>query len=312
MGVSAIVLGLMSITGPPPSPASASLYQLAYRAPEGCPTEDEMRAAVTAHVRAGTRPSDVRIEIELATVDGRFAGEMRATDRFGSEDRRALAGADCGEVARALAFLAGLAVELGERRPEALISTAPPAPPRPAPPQPHSFRIAGRVMAGATGGLADGPSLVGEVGVAFEDVRPGLFAPGLVGAILLAGDNQIDGQRGSAELSLFGARLAACPVRLSKAKVELRPCVGVTFGRVWGRATSLTSSPTVIEPWLSAEAILDFRWFLSEQIFAEAEGGAVLPLERTSYAFAFQPSDQPLYTVPWVTGRVAAGFGYRF
>jgi hypothetical protein len=308
MGVSAIVLGLMSFAA---SPASSGLYQLAYRAPEGCPTEDEMRAAVTAHVRSGTRPSDVRIEIEIATVDGRFAGEMLATDRFGSENRQALAGTDCDEVANALAFLAGLAVELGERRPADLISTAPPPPARPAPP-PHSFRIAGRILAGITGGLSDGPSFVGEVGVTFEDIRPRLFALALVGAILVAGDNQIDGRRGTAELSLLGGRLGACPVRLAKARVELRPCAALTFGEVWGRATSLANAPTVTEPWLSVETTLAVRWFLSAQIFAEVEGGAVFPLERPSFAFVFQPNGQPLYTVPRATGRVAGGIGYRF
>lgn len=309
MGVCAMVLGLLAVAA---SPADSRPYALTYRAPEGCPTEAQMSAAVTAHVRSGTRPSGVRIEIEIAAVDGRFTGHLLAADRFGSENRQAVDGASCGEIARALAFLAGLAVELGERRQVDLVSMgAPPGAP-PAAPAPHSFRIAGRILAGVTGGLADAPSLMGEVGVVLDDVRPRVFAPALEGAILVAGDSQIEGRRGSAALSLLGGRLAACPVRLSKSKAELRPCLGAAFGEVWGRATSLTDAPTVTEPWLSAEGTLALRWFVTSQILAEVEGGAVFPLMRPSYSFAFQPAGQPLYTVPRVTGRIAAGVGFRF
>jgi hypothetical protein len=309
MSVSAMLLSLALFAA---SPAGSGPYVLSYRAPEGCPTEDQMSAAITAHVRNGTRPSGVRIEIEIVTVDGRFAGALVATDRFGSENRQSVDGSNCGEIARALAFLAGLAVELGERRQEDVVSTGAPPAAQPAGPPPHSFRITGRILAGVTGGLADVPSLMGEVGIVLEDIRPRVFAPALEGAILVAGDSQIDGQRGSAELSLFGGRLAVCPARLSKSKAELRPCAGVAFGEVWGRATSLTNAPTVTEPWLSAEATLAVRWFFTSQILGEVEGGAVFPLVRPSYSFEFQPVGQPLYTVPRVTGRIAAGVGFRF
>lgn len=309
MSVSAMVLGLALFAAPP---TGSGAYLLTYRAPEGCPTEAQMRAAVTAHVRNGTRPSGVRIEIEIATLDGRFRGDLLATDRFGSENRQSVDGATCGEIARALAFLAGLAIELGERREVDLVATGAPPAAQPAGPPPHAFRLAGRILAGVTGGLADAPSLMGEVGVAVEDVRPRVFAPALEGALLIAGDSQIVGPRGSAQLSLLGGRLAACPVRLSRSKAELRPCAGAAFGQVWARATSLTNAPTVTEPWLSAEVTLALRWFFTSQILAEVEGGAVFPLVRPSYSFEFQPADQPLFTVPRVTGRIAAGVGFRF
>jgi|SRR5579871_1914836 len=309
MSVGAMVLGFTVLAA---SPAAVSPYVLTYRAPEGCPTQDQMNAAVAAHVRSGTRPSGVRIDIAIAARDGHFVGELFATDRFGSENRQAVDGPNCAEIARALAFLAGLAVELGERRQVDLVATgAPPTTPPPVPP-PHSFRLAGRILVGVTGGLSDVPSLMGEVGVSLEDVRPRVFAPALQGAILVAGESQIEGPRGSAQLSLLGGRLDACPVRLSRSKAELRPCAGAALGEVWGRATSLINAPTVTEPWLSAEVTLALRWSLTSQILAEIEGGAVFPIARPSYAFEFQPAGQPLYTVPWVTGRVAAGVGFRF
>ena len=224
-----LMAGAPTPAGPapsPPPPLGAALYVLRYRTTAGCPTEDRMRADVGAHLRQGIRPSGVEIEIQLAGTAGQFTGQLLATDRFGAEDRQSLSGADCSEIARALAFLAGLAVELGERRQAELVRAAPPASdqrPPPAPPPPHAFRIAGRILAGATGGLADGPSLLGEVGVAVEDTRPRFFAPAFVGALLVAGENQIEGRRGSAELSLLGGRLAVCPVRLSRIEGRAPP-----------------------------------------------------------------------------------------
>jgi hypothetical protein len=310
MGWSAIVLVIASIAAA--SPASAEPYDLIYQAPDGCPTEGQLRADVAAHVRSGTRPSGVQIRIEIAVAGGQFRGELSATDRFASENRQSLDGRDCAEIAHALAFLAGLAVELGERRQTELASMSRPLP-APAPPLARRpFMITGWIMAGATGGLADVPSLSGELGVAIESTRLRLFAPGIAVAILVAGDSQIDGQRGTAELSLVGGRLTTCPLRLVKSKVDFRPCAAVTFGEVWGRATSLTNAPTVTEPWLSAEATVAVRWLFTSQIFLAVEGGVVFPLERPSYSFAFQPEGQPLYTVPPMTGRISAGCGLRF
>jgi hypothetical protein len=310
MGLSAIVFGIASIAAA--SPVSPEPYALIYRAPEGCPTEGQLREDVAAHVRIGTRPSGVQIRIEIGVVDGQFTGELSAADRFGSENRQSLGGRDCAEIAHALAFLAGLAVELGERRRTDLTTTSRPPPAPALSPVQRPFMITGWIMAGVTGGMADVPSLSGEIGVGIESTRPRLFAPGIEGAILVAGGGEIDGQRGTAELSLLGGRLVACPLRLAKSKVDLRPCAGVTLGEVWGRATSLTNAPTVTEPWISAEATLAVRWLLTSQILFEVEGGAVFPLERPSFAFAFQPNGQALYTVPPVTGRVSAGCGFRF
>lgn len=311
MALSAIVLGLASIAAA--SPTSPTPYALTYRAPEGCPTEAQLRADVAAHVRGGTRPSGVQIRIEIASAGAQFSGELFATDRFGSENRQSLVGADCAEIAHALAFLAGLAVELGERRPSEVVATSPPPAPPAEPPRPErSFAITGWVMAGVTGGLADVPSPSGEIGVGLESTRPRLWAPGIAAALLVAGDSQIDGPRGSAQLSLLGGRLAACPLRFARSKVDLRPCAGVTFGQVWGRATSLMNAPSVTEPWLSAEATLAVRWLATSRILLEVEGGAVFPIERPSFAFAFQPDGQAFFTVPSVTGRVSAGCGFRF
>ena len=70
MGPAAVVLGLASMaaagTGTPaPDPTP---YTLSYRAAQGCPPEDLLRADVAAHVRSALRPSGVRIEISIVAA----------------------------------------------------------------------------------------------------------------------------------------------------------------------------------------------------------------------------------------------------
>jgi hypothetical protein len=259
----------------------------------------------------------VRIEIQIVAAHGRFQGDLLATDRLGSEDRQVVGGEDCAEIAHALAFLAGVAIELGERRPVAppspAIATPAPVIATPGPRAPPArVRITGSLMGGVIGGLADGPSPTGVVAIGVEDARDRRVALGVEAAVLVAGGRPIESPRGSAELSLLGGRLAACPLRLVRWSIDVRPCAGVTLGAVWGRATSLANAPSVEERWASAEATVAVRWLLPSGVFAELEGGAIFPFVRPSYTFEFQPAGQPLYAVPRVTGRASLGAGFGF
>jgi hypothetical protein len=291
---------------------------LKYEAPQVCPTEDLLRADIAAHVRSGARSSGVRIEIHIVAADGRFAGELLATDRLGSEDRQSVEGDNCAEIAHALAFRAGVAIELGEGPPTSIaVSTAartPPGTPSPALPpsvRPRAFWITGRIMAGIMGGLSNGPSPSGEVGVAIEDARPRVLAVAAEAALLVA-ENRIHGTGGSADVSLVGGRLAVCPARISTPHVEIRPCAGLALAAVRVRATSLVNAPSVTQRWTATEATLAARWSLTERIFVDLEGGLVFPLVRPSYAFEFDPPGEALYTVPRVTAGAAGGVGFRF
>ena len=160
--------------------------------------------------------------------------------------------------------------------------------------------------------MADGPSLLGEAGLSVEDTRRRSLCPGVRGRgsrCRRESDRWAERERGAVAAWREARRLSGASF---ESKAELRPCAGLTFGEVRGQATSLTNSPTVTEPWLSAEATLAVRWFLTSQLLAEVEGGAVFPIERPTYAFVFQPDNQPLYAVPRVTERIAAGVGFRF
>src|SRR6186713_656019 len=110
----ASVFGLMLAADAAAVPAAAP-YALAYRAVPGCPDEAALRADVAGHVHDAARASGVRIAIQIDAAARGFAGAIVTVDRFGNEDRRQLDAADCGELAHALAFMAGVAIDLGAR-----------------------------------------------------------------------------------------------------------------------------------------------------------------------------------------------------
>jgi hypothetical protein len=98
-------------------------------------------------------------------------------------------------------------------------------------------------------------------------------------------------------------------LRFGNAEVALRPCVGGELGTVDAQGHIAVQPRSAIETWGSVEATLRLQWLAARSFFAEASGGAVLPIERTRYYF--EP-DRTLYRVPWLTARAAVGIGVRF
>jgi hypothetical protein len=313
MGFAAAVLHLaLLMTAAATADSGARL--LTYDAPAGCPREEQWRADVEGHVHDRARLRDFRIELVLVAGGGQFSGQLVTTDRAGVQARRSIAGPNCGDVAHALAFLAGLAVDLAgpAARQETPAAPAPAPTPPPRPPSPtilRSLAFTTLASAGLRGGLADGPRPVGEIGFGVSDARARVLAPA-VRLTLIAGQGEIDGPGGSAELRLITERLTVCPLRISAGQVEARPCAGVEAGGVWARASSLANQSTNVERWVSVEATVAVRWLAGKSLFVELEGGAVLPIIRDSYTFAFQPGT-PLYRTPALTARGAAGIGFR-
>ncbi len=315
----AALLVLLTALGVANDPGDRASYALTYQAAPGCPDETQLRADLDAHIHDRARARGARVEIILQRSGRETAGEMTLDDRAGNRQRRSLHGPDCADVAHALAFLAGLAIDLAPAEaappasPPRVVVSAPVVvvpPPPPSPPAGHRFAAAIRAAGELRGGLADAPRPVGVIGLTVEDLRPRRFAP-TAGIAVVGGGGGMTGPRGSADLWLLGGRLSFCPLRLLPAGVELRPCAAGEVGSVWARATTLVNPPSVRRPWLSAEATLSVRWPRRGRVFADLEAGVIVPLIRSAYTFAFDPG-QPLYAVPAVTARAAAGGGYRF
>jgi hypothetical protein len=278
------------------------------------------------------------VDLAIEARDGRYVGTLVAFDDRGEQGSRRIQGATCAEVAHALAFLAGLAIELGGHiEPE----SPPPSPPPPSPPPvrkvervepaappraharkpPRSTDVSVVLLEGARGGFGPGPRTSGELGVEVGAAR-GVFAPSARVAGFVAKSEVWGPASGpsagtgsalrvevGADLLVVGGRLEICPLRLGGESFVVRPCVGGEIGQVWGRGQIAVQPRRVTELWGAAEGTLRLSWFATPHFFVEASGGPVFPIVRTRYYF--QP-DETLYTVPVVTARGTFGFGIRF
>jgi len=306
-----------------PSRAEPAPYELSYAAPPGCPTEKQVLAEVRANVRDAASGDGARITLTIVPGDGTFTGELIALDRAGKEGRRSIQGPTCSEVSQTLAFLAVLAIELGghveeEAAPAPATPTPPPAPANTAksapakkpvepPKREPSWRLSGVLGGGVRGGLAPSARPAVETGVDFGATGARIVSPDLR-AVLVGGVSRISHSDGTAELWLLAARIEGCTLRFGWSAVGLRPCVGLEGGAVFAHG-ELDGGRSTVEPWGSAEAGLRLEAWLSQRVFLELGGAAVVPFFRTHYFFV---PDRIVYTVPAVTGRAGLLVGARF
>jgi hypothetical protein len=303
-------------------PPQSSAYELSYRAPTTCPDDQAFRADVAKHVHDTSRAAGARVELTIEKLDDGYRGILIASDSSGAQGSRRIDGQTCAEVAHALAFFAGLVIELGGRVESDLPSPAqssipPPVPPATSPP-PEAPRVRAETrtlplqlsalaLADARGAFALAPRLSGEAGVELA-VGAGMASPSLR-LLGFAGKSDLDGSAGSATLRFFGGRLELCPVRFGTAQLVVRPCLGSELGLVDARGQVAQQPRSRTTPWVSVEATLRLQWFVTRGFFAELGGGPVFPLVRTHYYF--EP-DRTLYTAPELSARVAMGLGLLF
>jgi hypothetical protein len=318
-----------------PRPADAqphdAAFVLTYESPPGCPGEAALTADVQEHLHDRSHIGGVQLNLKIERRESGFIGILVAYDESRNRSARQIEGKTCSDVAHALAFLAGLALELGGRiepkPPPAQLAVAPPPgdvtpaptsasrqaePAQPAhfpAPTPATRSIAASVvlLGGAVGGFAPGALPSGELGVEVAG-RPRLFSPAarLSG---FSGSGSLEGPGGTATLWFLAGRLELCFLRLGNAVVAVRSCAGAEVGNVHAQGEIGSDPRSVNELWASVELTLRAQWFLNRSLFVELGAGFELPLERTRYYF--QP-DRTLYTVPWLTGRGALGVGMQF
>ena len=124
-----------------------------------------MRAAVAANVHQPAQGEGVTVSLSIRGAVGSYSGELVVVDRNGRRGRRELSAATCDEVAHALAFMAGLAIDLGghvDDEPPAPPTKPPPSPP-PAPPPappPRPLLVSLALTGGLRGGLGTGEVFV--------------------------------------------------------------------------------------------------------------------------------------------------------
>jgi hypothetical protein len=288
-------------------------YQLHYDAALGCTSEAEVRDEVAANVHQPAQGVGVTVSLSIKGAAGAYAGELVVVDRNGRRGRRELSAATCDEVAHALAFLAGLAIDLGGRvddeSPEPPPSAPPPPPPPPpAPPLPKPLVVSLTLAGGLRGGV--GPSLQDalELGVGLG-ARRLAFEPTVrfgIGASAGRGSNRF----GSVELLLATARVEGCPLWFGSASVGLRPCAGLEAGAAFAQSRVARDPKNPVDPWIAVDASLHLEWRPTRAFFVDLAAAVVVPLLRTTYYFELP--ERVLHETPAIASRLALGVGVRF
>lgn len=308
----------------PSSPTPAAPYDLQYEGPPSCPSAAAFRDDALSHVHDTSGAAGARVAVRIDGEASGFHGELSATDTEGHVGHRSIDGTTCEDVAHALAFLAGLAIELGGRlaEPEPPAKAEPPStaappptrialpapPPLPVPPPPRHAAFSILALGELRTGLAPVPRPAGEIAFGVEDSRERVLAPSLRVAIVGA-QSELDASDGSATLRYLAGRAEGCPLRWGTRRIELRPCVAVEVGYVWAESHAAKNPRNAGQVWPSGEASLRLNLRISGGLFLEPDVAVGVPFLHPRYFF--EP-DQVLYQVPSITFRAALGLGYRF
>ena len=306
-----------------PARAEPEPYELSYAAPPGCPTESEVAADVRANVHDAASGEGARIALSIAENSTSFVGELVAFDRSGKQGHRTIQGPTCADVAKTLAFLAALAIELGgrvEAEPEAepparaapAVVVTPPRPPGPsrrasAPTPRDPWKLSVLLGAGLRGGLGPSPRAAAETALDFGAPRARLVSPA-VRATLVGSLSRISHRDGIAKLAFLAGRVEGCLLRFGSRAVALRPCLGLELGAVFASG-ELDGGRSVVQRWGSSEASLRLETWLAPQVFLEIEAAGLVPFFRTRYFFV---PDRIVYAVPALAGRATIATGFRF
>jgi hypothetical protein len=304
--------------------------RLAYRAPEGCPSEADFRAAVDAR-RAGAeddvdaRAFEVHVE---RTPAGRYRGTLVVTD--GAE--RSAEEADCGAVVHVLSVFTALAIDARREREEAPRAAPPPAAPLTAHMPPPASDRAPPVSDDAPAPGRAEPRL--RVGLS-AGVRTGFF-PGGMGATLAA-DIGRDRPHGWAPLLRFGfvsrtgferasdaqalfpssdigfttstraAWIDLCPLRTDEVGLYLQSCLRVEGGafEAWYGTPGDIKNLDTTGPHAAMGVTAGLRGNLGGAFFADLEGGALAALTRARLA----PGVVPPYTTPGLDAWMGLSVG---
>jgi hypothetical protein len=293
-------------------------YVLTYEAPAECPAQEAFQADVAKRFHDESHVANIRLDVSIEELDARYSGAIAAFDETAKESaRRRIEGKSCKEVAHALAFLAGLILELNGRiDPDEELPAPPPPPPEVPLPMAPPVRVAtpgppvhvsAFLLGDARGGF--GPSVYpsGDAGLDIG-IGSGTFSPS-VRFVGFGGRGSLGSQAGNASLWFGGGRLELCPFLIGATNLVARICAGGELGAVHveGQVPFEPRGTTVL--WASAEATLRIQWFATRSFYVELGGGPVLPLDRTRYYF--EPNST-VYQSPFVAARMALGLGWQF
>lgn len=259
--------------------------RLAWTAPAGCPSADDVRSATLRGVDrgkmlSGTLVANASVE-QVATNSWRV---KLKTQRGASAGEREIEGPTCAGVADATAVVLALALV-----PPTTLEAPPPEPPKPEAPKPEPERPKSPASP-ESHHIAAGVAYAGNVGV-----LPKLGAGGAVslawtpGRLRIEADGKLFGAQtpsitaGSARFSLKGIGGRACFAVLRGSSFDVAPCVGfgVEILGAEGVRTPEIRSGTEILGSFGAGGL--GRVFLTSWLALRGRVEAIVPLSRPNF-----------------------------
>ena len=327
-------LALSAMTGA--ALAEVETIRLSYGAPpDACPARADFEAELHARTAKASFGSEGRLfEVVIEAGEAGYVGTLAIREPDASGAERRIEGADCGEVASALALIAALAIDPDARTapraelellPVPSAETVEPAPapsaaPAPAsapvtaptPPRPSLETDAARwglgIGLGAAALAGPAPKVLFAFGPEAELRRQSGESVRSLGLSIHAGQTGTLGPSDArARFRLLTASVSLCPLG-AEARLRWRACAVTEAGalRVEGRDVAVPGDATRL--WLSAGlgARLGFR--LSSRIYADAALGAQANLRRDR--FVFLTPRRTVYEVPLASfsGGISAGW----
>lgn len=294
------------------TPAAASNLRLDWRAPEGCPSEDNVRAAALRSAGPGTQP-DAALEAE-AVVSRTANASWRVhltTKRGAAIGERDLEAATCRGVADATAAILGLAlvpavvsslddVDITQGKVAAAditqgkVAAAAPEPVVPFTPRAEPERVRPR----ASVGDAKGPPVLaaGLSGAAQAATLPSAAVGGAMTVAWTPGRARIEAsasiwsaQSQTTTSSEMGARFAMTAIggsacwALVKSAVELGPCAGGEVAFVGAEGFGAKENRSANARWASASGSVLAGIPLGSMISIRARLDALVPLSRPTF-----------------------------
>ena len=268
--------------------------RLAWSAPPGCPTSDDVKAATLRSVDPekmlrGTLLADASVE-QLGAASWRVRLKTRRGDNAGE---REIEGPTCAGVADAMAVILALALmpptTIGADVPPKEESAAPPPPPEAEKPKPAAPPAKEHVVAAGIAFAADAGSLPklgagAALTLAWTPWRLRIEAEGK----LLGGQTaNVSGKPVSANFGLKQIGGRGCFVVAKNASFDVAPCVGMgaaimSADGMPNEALRVTGASTT-KVWASFEGGVIGRYFFANWLALRARAAAVVPLYQYDF-----------------------------
>lgn len=299
----AFALSALSWSAWSPAPARAEDIDLAWHAPEACPSRESLRESLEQRLGRPVRlSSEARVGMAgVVEVSGRGYKLDLRTHSEDVSDRRELHARSCNELARASLLVLELLLVQGPASPPTAAGTA--GVTEPSGPRLLRFTLRASVLVdiGAMPRLAVGPALaLGLWWRRWQFELAGDFLPAQSSSVSSGG-------RRAGRLQVWAGSAVLCHALLEQP--ALGPCVGLEVGRLsW--TSDVTKPAHTSGTWLLSQIGLRLGVALGAGVFWDVQLGIGVALNRIE----IRSSDlgELFYRTPFVLGRASTGLLARF